>query len=37
MQMAINLLPFFQSLVIKRGEREVVVVMRVSRQAKWGS
>ncbi|KAI5121288.1 hypothetical protein M0805_002331 [Coniferiporia weirii] len=29
-QMAINLLPFFQNLVIKCGERGVVVVMRIS-------
>jgi pseudouridine-5'-phosphate glycosidase/pseudouridine kinase len=36
-QMAINLLPFFQHLVIKCGERGVVVVMRVSRQTKWAS
>lgn len=35
--MAINLLPFFQHLIIKCGERGVVVVMRVSRQAKWAS
>ena len=35
--MAINLLPFFQHLVIKCGERGVIVVMRVSRQAKWAS
>jgi pseudouridine-5'-phosphate glycosidase/pseudouridine kinase len=36
-QMAINLLPFFQHLVIKCGERGVIVAMRVSRQTKWGS
>ena len=36
-QMAINLLPFFQRLVIKCGDRGVVVVMRVSRQTKWAS
>lgn len=36
-QMAINLLPFFQHLVIKCGERGVIVVMRVSRQTKWAS
>lgn len=36
-QMATNLLPFFQHLVIKCGERGVVVVMRVSRQTKWAS
>ena len=36
-QMAINLLPFFQHLVIKCGERGVMVVMRVSRQTKWAS
>ena len=36
-QMAINLLPFFQHLVIKCGERGVIVVMRVSRQTKWSS
>ena len=36
-QMAINLLPFFQRLVIKCGEREVIVVMRISRQTKWTS
>ena len=36
-QMAINLLPFFQHLIIKCGERGVVVVMRVSRQTKWTS
>lgn len=36
-QMAINLLPFFQHLVIKCGERGVIIVMRVSRQTKWGS
>lgn len=35
--MAINLLPFFQHLVIKCGERGVIVVMRVSRQTKWAS
>ena len=35
--MAINLLPFFQHLVIKCGERGVTVVMRVSRQTKWAS
>lgn len=34
-QMAINLLPFFQHLVIKCGERGVIVVMRVSRLTKW--
>jgi len=36
-QMAINLLPFFQHLVVKCGERGVIVVMRVSRQTKWAS
>jgi pseudouridine-5'-phosphate glycosidase/pseudouridine kinase len=36
-QMAINLLPFFQHLVIKCGERGVVVVMRVPRRTKWAS
>ena len=36
-QMAINLLPFFQHLVIKCGDRGVVVVMRVSCQTKWAS
>jgi pseudouridine-5'-phosphate glycosidase/pseudouridine kinase len=36
-QMAVNLLPFFQHLVIKCGERGVVVVMRASRQTKWAS
>jgi len=36
-QMAINLLPFFQHLVIKCGERGAVVVMRVSPQTKWAS
>jgi len=36
-QMAINLLPFFQHLVIKCGERGVIVVMRVSRRTGWGS
>jgi len=36
-QMAINLLPFFQHLVIKCGERGVMVVMRVSPQTKWAS
>jgi len=36
-QMAINLLPFFQHLVIKCGERGVMVVMRVSRHTKWAS
>lgn len=36
-QMAINLLPFFQHLVIKCGDRGVVVAMRVSRQTKWAS
>ena len=35
--MAINLLPFFQHLVIKCGERGVTLVMRVSRQTKWAS
>jgi len=35
--MAINLLPFFQHLVIKCGDRGVIVVMRVSRQTKWAS
>ena len=35
--MAINLLPFFRHLVIKCGERGVVVAMRVSRQTKWAS
>jgi len=35
--MAINLLPFFRHLIIKCGERGVVVVMRVSRQTKWAS
>ena len=33
--MAINLLPFFQHLIIKCGERGVMVVMRISRQTKW--
>ena len=36
-QMAINLLPFFRHLVIKCGERGVIVAMRVSRQTKWAS
>lgn len=36
-QMAINLLPFFQHLVIKCGDRGVIVVMRVSRNTKWAS
>lgn len=36
-QMTINLLPFFQHLVIKCGDRGVIVVMRVSRQTKWAS
>lgn len=36
-QMAINLLPFFQHLVVKCGERGVIVVMRASRQTKWAS
>ena len=36
-QMAINLLPFFQHLVIKCGERGVIVVMRVSSKTKWAS
>lgn len=31
-QMAVNLLPFFQNLVIKCGERGLIVVMRVSGQ-----
>jgi pseudouridine-5'-phosphate glycosidase/pseudouridine kinase len=31
-QMAVNLLPFFQNLVIKCGERGLIVAMRVSRQ-----
>jgi len=31
-QMAVNLLPFFQHLVIKCGERGVIVAMRISRQ-----
>lgn len=35
--MAINLLPFFQHLVIKCGERGVIVAMRVSRETKWAS
>ena len=35
--MAINLLPFFLHLVIKCGERRVVVVVRVSRQTRWAS
>ena len=35
--MAINLLPFFQHLVIKCGERGVIVVMRGSGQSKWRS
>ena len=35
--MAINLLPFFQHLVVKCGERGVVVVMRASHQTKWAS
>ena len=30
-QMAVNLLPFFQHLVIKCGERGIVVVMRISK------
>ena len=36
-QMAINLLPFFRHLVIKCGERGVVVIMRVSRRTTWAS
>lgn len=36
-QMAINLLPFFQHLVIKCGDRGVIVAMRVSCQTKWAS
>ena len=35
--MAINLLPFFRHLIIKCGERGLVVVMRVSRLTKWAS
>jgi pseudouridine-5'-phosphate glycosidase/pseudouridine kinase len=36
-QMAINLLPFFQHLIIKCGGRGVIVVMRASRETKWAS
>ena len=35
--MTINLLPFFKHLVVKCGERGVIVVMRVSRQTRWAS
>lgn len=35
-QMAVNLLPFFQNLVIKCGERGLVVAMRVSEHATSG-
>jgi pseudouridylate synthase / pseudouridine kinase len=34
-QMAINLLPFFQHLVVKCGHLGVVVVMRVPSSSKW--
>ncbi|KAF7985334.1 hypothetical protein HWV62_6535 [Athelia sp. TMB] len=34
-QMAINLLPFFSSLIIKCGDRGLVLVLRISDPAKW--
>lgn len=34
-QMAINLLPFFQNMVIKCGERGLLVILRVSDPSKW--
>lgn len=34
-QMAINLLPFFQNLIIKCGDRGVLLVLRVSDSTKW--
>lgn len=36
-QMAINLLPFFQHLVVKCGHLGVIVVMRVPSTSKWSS
>ena len=34
-QMAINLLPFFSNLIIKCGERGLVLVLRISDPTKW--